>query len=713
MGMRDPYVCLGVPRSATAEDIEKAFRQLAKKLHPDANMSDPEAAQRFAEINGAHQILGNEKRRRAFDRGKIDIEGRPHLSRTRGTELATAVALILTAASALVVWLGLPQVRIHEIGDSRGIVSTRAGADPARAAPDGQSDRSGQVAQRLLSRRTDGAAPEGVIPLGIQVSGKAAGLALEISGLPAGTTISSGRPLGAGGWRILAADVDNAMIRPPPEFSGVITFTAELRRANDTVLDRASFRLEWRPTGNSTSIKFAGNMVAPDSATNKITTPSAPTDQDAARVAAKPFVSREQIELLVARSEQLVSEGDVESARTLLQRAAEAGDARAALALGSTYDPIMLSILHARGVTGDAFLARFWYRKASAFGSQEAQQRLDLLVSRPVDRGYVREAVCETRPEGRVECSKDLEQTKRAMAATLGGSDQQITTPQVAAAGPVGPSIGTTPAATFPALIDPAPSPPLLQQAPVGGDLRVVSRRPAIQRSMFRDCDQCPELREIPAGSFSMGSNDDPSEMPAHAVNVAPFLLGQFAVTNGEWRRCAGAQACRYQPTGDEDVPVHNVSWSDAQEYLAWLSQLTGKKYRLPTEAEWEYAARGTTSTRYWWGNQIEAGMANCRGCGEPYDAIEPAKVGSFKPNPYDLYDMAGGVAQWVSDCWHKDYRNAPKDASSWESPNCRERTLRGGSWRNDASYLRASNRDFYDADVRYPTHGFRVARSP
>src|SRR5690348_15543451 len=111
MGMRDPYVCLGVPRTAAAEEIAKAFRQLAKKLHPDANTSDPEAAERFAEINAAHQILGDEKRRRAFDRGKIDVEGRPHRSRTRRSALATTAAL-LAAASALLILLKLQQVRI-------------------------------------------------------------------------------------------------------------------------------------------------------------------------------------------------------------------------------------------------------------------------------------------------------------------------------------------------------------------------------------------------------------------------------------------------------------------------------------------------------------------------------------------------------------------------------------------------------------------------
>src|SRR5215467_1398449 len=115
MGMRDPYVCLGVPRTAAAEDIEKAFRQLAKKLHPDANTGDPEAAERFAEINAAHRILGDERKRRAFDRGKIDVEGRPHGSRTWRDALATSAAVTLAAASALVIWFGWPQLQIHDI----------------------------------------------------------------------------------------------------------------------------------------------------------------------------------------------------------------------------------------------------------------------------------------------------------------------------------------------------------------------------------------------------------------------------------------------------------------------------------------------------------------------------------------------------------------------------------------------------------------------
>jgi formylglycine-generating enzyme required for sulfatase activity len=216
---------------------------------------------------------------------------------------------------------------------------------------------------------------------------------------------------------------------------------------------------------------------------------------------------------------------------------------------------------------------------------------------------------------------------------------------------------------------------------------------------------------KLPGGTFNMGSNDDPSEKPVHPVTVPPFALGRFAVTIGEWKQCVAAKSCSYEPSGDDDMPAYNLSWTDAQQYVAWLSNLTKKKYRLPTEAEWEYAARAGAGTKYWWGNQLIAGMANCKDCADGSDQRRPMKVASFVPNPFGLYDMTGGVEQWVADCWHKDYQGAPKDGSAWDAPNCRERVLRGGSWRNDSSYLRAASRNRYDPGVRYLAHGIRVAR--
>jgi formylglycine-generating enzyme required for sulfatase activity len=227
-----------------------------------------------------------------------------------------------------------------------------------------------------------------------------------------------------------------------------------------------------------------------------------------------------------------------------------------------------------------------------------------------------------------------------------------------------------------------------------------------------RDCERCPEMVDIPAGTFQMGSNEDATEKPVHNVTVAAFAMSKYPVTIGEWKECVAAKACTYEPKGDDDLPVYNVSWNDAQRYVNWLSQRSKQKYRLPSEAEWEYAARGNTTSKFWWGNQVVPGKAACKGCGTEYQINRPMKVGSFAANPFGLFDMTGAVAQWVSDCWHRDYRGAPQNGSSWDVRGCTHHVLRGGSWKNDASYLRTSSRDSYDTDVRYETHGFRVVRT-
>ncbi len=222
-----------------------------------------------------------------------------------------------------------------------------------------------------------------------------------------------------------------------------------------------------------------------------------------------------------------------------------------------------------------------------------------------------------------------------------------------------------------------------------------------------------PEMIPIARGTFRMGSTENLSEQPVHSVTVGPFLVAKYPVTVRQWRACVAAKACTYVPDSGDDAPVNNVSWADTQQFIAWLSQATQRRYRLPSEAEWEYAARGGTDTRYWWGNTMKPGLANCKGCGGPHDAVEPAQVGALPANPFGLHDIGGGFAEWVEDCWHKNYHAAPADGLAWLGPDCRERVLRGGSWRNDASYTRLASRDYYDASVRYPTHGVRLVRLP
>ena len=271
-----------------------------------------------------------------------------------------------------------------------------------------------------------------------------------------------------------------------------------------------------------------------------------------------------------------------------------------------------------------------------------------------------------------------------------------------------------TAAVSSPASPNLAPPPPAPSPAPADQlQAAAVPPRPEPVQPEAAQAIAAPEMVAIAGGTFRMGSNEDPSEQTVHAVTVGPFQMAKYLVTVRQWRECVRAKACSYVPTAADDAPVNNVSWADAQQFVAWLSQATQQHYRLPSEAEWEYAARAGTDTRYWWGNAMKPGLADCKGCGGPSDAVQPAKVGALPANPFGLHDIGGGLAEWVADCWHKDYHGAPADGSAWLGADCRERVLRGGSWRNDPSYVRSASRDFYDASVRYPTHGVRLARSP
>jgi formylglycine-generating enzyme required for sulfatase activity len=153
-----------------------------------------------------------------------------------------------------------------------------------------------------------------------------------------------------------------------------------------------------------------------------------------------------------------------------------------------------------------------------------------------------------------------------------------------------------------------------------------------------------------------------------------------------------------------------NLSWDDAAQYTQWLRRQTGRPYRLPTEAEWEYAARSGTTSAYSWGEQVGVAKANCSGCGGSYDPQLPAPVGSFPANPWGLFDMEGGIAEWVEDCWHRNYDGAPANGTAWQAPHCASHVLRGGSWKNPPKDITVSTRNYYDTSVRYLANGARVA---
>jgi formylglycine-generating enzyme required for sulfatase activity len=158
--------------------------------------------------------------------------------------------------------------------------------------------------------------------------------------------------------------------------------------------------------------------------------------------------------------------------------------------------------------------------------------------------------------------------------------------------------------------------------------------------------------------------------------------------------------------------PAIYVSWDDAKAYVAWLSRMTGKTYRLLTGAEWEGAARAGTKTAYYWGNEIGKNNANCDGCGSQWDNKQTAPVGSFKSNAFGLYDMAGNVWQWVEDCYHDDYDGAPTNGSEWLASDCNNHVVRGGGWGSDPQLLRSANRLRDTASDRYDGLGFRVGRT-
>jgi formylglycine-generating enzyme required for sulfatase activity len=239
---------------------------------------------------------------------------------------------------------------------------------------------------------------------------------------------------------------------------------------------------------------------------------------------------------------------------------------------------------------------------------------------------------------------------------------------------------------------------------------------PALSGGELRDCPDCPVLVRVPAGSFRMGSEKgDPSEQPAHTVRVArQFAIGKYEVTVAEWKACAAAKACTYTPDLKEvpdTAPVHRLSWKDIQEYLDWLKKVTGQRYRLPSEAEWEYAARAGSDRRFWWGDRMDAGMADCKECSAAWTYKSPAPVTMSKANPFGVHGMSGGVWEWTDDCWNANYERTPTDGSAAGQGDCTARVLRGGSWRNDAGYAHSASRLRYDFNVRYSTNGFRVAR--
>jgi formylglycine-generating enzyme required for sulfatase activity/uncharacterized caspase-like protein len=307
---------------------------------------------------------------------------------------------------------------------------------------------------------------------------------------------------------------------------------------------------------------------------------------------------------------------------------------------------------------------------------------------------------------------------------------------QVAAVVP--PAAPNVPSTTVPAVAPPArmPAPPATTPA-VGvfstarppGPLTAAEERALKAHDGFTECSGCPEMVVVPTGSYTMGSPATEegrmsNEGPQAAVTLTkPFAVAKYAVTFAEWDACVAGGGCNgYRPSDDGRPrgrqPVVNVSWEDAEAYVAWLSKSTGKRYRLLSEAEREYVTRAGSTTPFWWGASISTEQANYDGTatyaggkkGEYRQRSLP--VDAFAPNPFGLHQVHGNVSEWVADCWRGSYQGASTDGTGGGSEDCGRRVLRGGSWYDSPNLLRAAARlGFYPA-YRSNKIGFRVARS-
>jgi formylglycine-generating enzyme required for sulfatase activity len=254
-----------------------------------------------------------------------------------------------------------------------------------------------------------------------------------------------------------------------------------------------------------------------------------------------------------------------------------------------------------------------------------------------------------------------------------------------------------------------ANSPAPVATAPLKGE--ATTARPPRQIQITTRVERVPvgatwiAMVELPGGILSMGSLDgDIDERPVHGVTLSPFRIGRLEVTQGQWRAVMGDSPLA---VGDcDDCPVEGVSWDDTQRFITRLNQQTGHSFRLPSEAEWEYACRAGGSEPYC-GDADVAQVAWY--VGNSGGRVQPA--GRLAPNGFGLHDMSGNLYEWVADCWHGSYTDAPRDGAPWLQGECQRRVLRGGAWYYSAAYARATYRNANTPQSRFLIYGFRLAQ--
>ena len=223
-----------------------------------------------------------------------------------------------------------------------------------------------------------------------------------------------------------------------------------------------------------------------------------------------------------------------------------------------------------------------------------------------------------------------------------------------------------------------------------------------------------PMMIRVAGGEFRMGGTIGADEVPKHTVRIRSFMVSVYEVTYAEYDRFAKATKRKLPDNSGWDRkthPVNNVSWDDALAYTRWMSKQTGKKYRLLSESEWEYVARAGTTTPYWWGSSTGSGNAHCFDCKTDYSTAKPAKIGTYGSNRFGLYDTAGNLFEWVHDCFHRNYKDAPTDGSVWQGGDCKVRVVRGGAYRSPSNSMRAENREKFPNSRGQYNVGIRLAR--